>query len=90
MTPQPKLKLGDSKILSAWVHDTMESNVLLNHAWWPGVSEGDLIQITPNNPESKDTFLFVVSNEDSSAIPQRQVSVYRTISHLIHILTVVV
>ncbi|TFY55303.1 hypothetical protein EVG20_g9368, partial [Dentipellis fragilis] len=78
--PPPPLKYGDTKVLTLWTHDT-SPNVILNQAYWPGVAEGDLIKVTPANSEEQFGFLFVVgSNEDSSTIPQRQISAPKSVA----------
>lgn len=75
------LKIGDSTILSTWVHEKESSNVLLNRSYWPGVSEGELLRITYANAEEKrDGFLFLVPNEDSSAKAQLQVRQHDSIT----------
>ncbi|THH20912.1 hypothetical protein EW146_g569 [Bondarzewia mesenterica] len=72
--PSAPLKVGDSKVLSAWVHDTKESpHVRLNRTYWPGVAEGDLLKLTLGNAETKKGVLFIMSNEDNSTKPQMQV-----------------
>ncbi|TFY76930.1 hypothetical protein EWM64_g7082 [Hericium alpestre] len=79
--PQP-LIFGDSKVLSTWVHDlSVSPNVLLNQAYWPGITEGDLVKITPVNAEEDDGFLFVVPSEyDHSTKPQLQISVPKPVA----------
>jgi DEP domain-containing protein 5 len=49
--PALPLRTGDNKTLTTWVHDPRDSPaVLLNHAWWPGVQEGDLLQLCTSPP----------------------------------------
>lgn len=70
------LKVGESKVLNLWVHDTKDSpSILFNHSWWPGVAEGDLLRVTSVSSGVDSSFLFVVPKEDGSAKPQLQVSI---------------
>ena len=55
------IKIGDSKILDAWVHDTDESsNVVFNKAYWPGDAQGSVIRVTVVDEPEAEGFLFVV------------------------------
>lgn len=69
----PPLKVGDSRILTAWVNEPISTTVKLNHKHWPGVQEGDLICITSPMPEHGPGFLFVVPTEDINVKHQLQV-----------------
>ncbi|KAF7986603.1 hypothetical protein HWV62_26386 [Athelia sp. TMB] len=78
--PFPSLKIGDSKVLNSWVHETKESKaVIFNQAWWPGVEEGDMLRVTAST-EMKDEkqqddggFLFIVPKDEVCPKPQLQV-----------------
>jgi len=69
------LKVGDSRILHAWVHDVRESpNVIFNSTWWPGVQEGDCLKISSNDSEDFDSgFLFTIPRIEPCPKPQLQV-----------------
>lgn len=68
------LKHGESTVLTAWVHDPKDSpHVLLNHGAWPGVCEGDLLQLSQAEKEEQPGFLFVVPKEETGNKPQLQV-----------------
>ena len=78
--PLPSLKIGDSKVLNSWVHETKESKaVIFNQAWWPGVEEGDMLRVTAstgmNDEKQQDDggFLFIVPKEEVCPKPQLQV-----------------
>lgn len=61
------LKYGDTKTLTIWVHDPTQppgSNVILNHAHWPGVAEGDMLA------DELSGFLFRVQKDEASARQQ--------------------
>jgi hypothetical protein len=74
--PSSPLKIGDTKVLNLWVHDTKESgNVLFNQSWWPGVVEGDMLRVTSCNSDGGSGFLFVVPKDDSSLKSMLQVRV---------------
>lgn len=72
--PAPPLKVGDQRVLTAWVNEPATTSVKLNHRHWPGVAEGDLICIASPVPEHKPGFLFVVPAEDAAVRHQLQVS----------------
>ena len=82
VTPTP-LRFGDSKILTAWVHDPKESaSITLNPVWWPGVAEGDLLHVShQRREESKQGFLFLVPRDEGNIRHQLQVcySVFTTL-----------
>lgn len=60
----PPIKIGDSKILDAWVHDTNESsNVIFNRAYWPGDAQGSVVRVTVVDAPETAGFLFVVPFE---------------------------
>jgi hypothetical protein len=69
------LKLGDSKVLNAWVHDVKDSPaVIFNQSWWPGVAEGDLLKVLSSNADHPDSaFLFMVPKDEGCPKPQLQV-----------------
>jgi len=73
--PAVPLKVGDFKVLNSWVHDAKECTpVILNQLWWPGVAEGDLLQVKGCSSEDPNlAFLFVVPKEECCAKPQLQV-----------------
>lgn len=72
--PAPPLKIGDSRVLTAWVNEPVATTVKLNHRHWPGVAEGDLICIASQDPEHEPGFLFVAPAEDVGLKHQLQVS----------------
>ena len=65
--PALPLKLGDSKQLTTWVHDPKDSpTVILNQTWWPGVAEGDMLQLTAHaSASSSSGMLFIVPKEEA-------------------------
>lgn len=69
------LKIGDTRILNAWVHDVKDSpSVVFNHSWWPGVQEGDCLRVSSSNSENPEAaFLFTVPKEEVCSKPQLQV-----------------
>jgi hypothetical protein len=69
------LKVGDSKVLHAWVHDVRESPaVIFNYSWWPGVQEGDCLKVSSNDSEDTElAFLFTVPRIEPCPKPQLQV-----------------
>jgi hypothetical protein len=74
--PAPPLKYGDFKVLNSWVHDTKDIPVLFNQLWWPGVAEGDMLQVKGCTSEDPNfAFLFIVPKEDYCAKPQLQVRI---------------
>ena len=79
VTPTP-LRFGDSKILTAWVHDPKESSsITLNHVWWPGVAVGDLLHVLhQRREESKQGFLFSVPRDEGNI--RHQLQVYYSVS----------
>lgn len=82
------LKVGESKVLNLWVHDTKDSpSILFNHSWWPGVTEGDLLRVTSVSAGVDSSFLFVVPKEDGSAKPQLQVSICYSRVYIVHLKT---
>ena len=62
----PPLKQGDCKVLTTWVHDSKDSpNVVLNQSYWPGVTEGDIIQISPYpSGDITSGLLFIVPKDE--------------------------
>ena len=70
--PSVPLDYGASTVLNSWVHDVKESpNVTLNHAYWPGVREGDMLSVSAGEGRA---FLFVVPKDDGVSKPQLQAS----------------
>ncbi|TFY57828.1 hypothetical protein EVJ58_g6788 [Rhodofomes roseus] len=69
------LRFGDTKTLTIWVHDPSQPpgpNVILNHAHWPGVVEGDMLA------DETSGFLFSVQKDEASA--RQQLSIPRPIA----------
>ncbi|KAL0060638.1 vacuolar membrane-associated protein iml1 [Marasmius tenuissimus] len=76
--PSGPLVYGDSTVLNSWVHDVKESpNVILNHAYWPAVREGDMLSVSAGDGRA---FLFVVPKDDVVSKPQLQISVPKPIA----------
>ena len=76
IVPAIPIRTGDSKVLTLWVHDSKDSpSVVLNHFWWPGVQEGDLLQLCAQSPEqgSGHKALFQVPKHDETVKHQLQV-----------------
>jgi hypothetical protein len=47
---------------------------VFKHVWWPGVTEGDIVRVTPHNFEGGSSgFLFIVPKDDGGARSQLQV-----------------
>ena len=70
----PPLKVGDSKVLNAWVHDVKDSpQVVFNQSWWPGVSEGDVLRVCCDPEQPDASFLFIVPKDEGCPKPQLQV-----------------
>lgn len=70
------LKLGDTKVLNAWVHDQKDQpSVIFNQTWWPGVAEGDLLRVSSSAAQEPDeqSFLFLVPRDEGCSKPQLQV-----------------
>lgn len=68
VVPAIPLKNGDFKVLTAWVHDTKDSpSVTLNQTWWPGVAEGDTIELSVQPPEQgpSSSVLFRVQKDEA-------------------------
>ncbi|KAI0034036.1 hypothetical protein K488DRAFT_46416 [Vararia minispora EC-137] len=71
--PSVPLKIGDSKTFTAWVHDPKDSpTVLVNHAVWPGIAEGDLVRLSHGSADGDGALLFVVPKEEAGNKPQLQ------------------
>ena len=88
--PALPLKVGDTKVLTTWVHDPKDSTAItLNRSWWPGAAEGDMFRLTPHSSQNpspisaQDTpgMLFIASNEE---VQKHQLQV--SSSHLITVL----
>ncbi|KAL0572471.1 vacuolar membrane-associated protein iml1 [Marasmius crinis-equi] len=72
------LVYGSSTVLNSWVHDVKDSpNVILNHAYWPGVRERDLLSVSAGDGRA---FLFVVPKDGGVSKPQLQISVPKPIA----------
>lgn len=69
------LRFGDSKSLTAWVHDPKESSTItFNPIWWPGSVEGDLLYVSHQRwEESRQGFLFLVPKDEGNIKHQLQV-----------------
>ncbi|KZT69866.1 hypothetical protein DAEQUDRAFT_709659 [Daedalea quercina L-15889] len=69
------LRFGDTRTLKIWVHDPNQPpgpNVILNHAHWPGVAEGDMLA------DENSGFLFSVQKDEASA--RQQLSIPRPVA----------
>lgn len=72
-TPIP-LKMGDSILLTAWVHNPNDSpHVMFNRTYWPGVIEGDLLRISSDSADDASGFLFIVPRDEATLKYQLQV-----------------
>ncbi|KAF5323868.1 hypothetical protein D9611_008253 [Ephemerocybe angulata] len=81
--PPPPLIVGSSKVLNAWVHEIKDSpNVIINHAHWPGVVEGDLLRMT--TADEREGFLFFVPRDEGRRV-QLQISIPRPIADALDI-----
>jgi hypothetical protein len=69
--PAQPLQVGESTTLSIWVFDAPAAPVVLNPECWPGVAEGDMIEITTQAQNEHPGFLFIFQN-DASATRQMQ------------------
>ncbi|KII88192.1 hypothetical protein PLICRDRAFT_41333 [Plicaturopsis crispa FD-325 SS-3] len=80
--PVPPLQIGDVKGFNSWVHDAKDPpTVIFNQSWWPGVAEGDMLQITGGNSEDTSSgFLFVVPKDEGCPKPQLQISIAKPIA----------
>ncbi|PPQ63384.1 hypothetical protein CVT24_005649 [Panaeolus cyanescens] len=77
------LKIGDTKVLNAWVHDQKDQpSVIFNQTWWPGVAEGDLLRVSSSAAQDPDeqSFLFLVPKDEGCYKPQLQISVSRSVA----------
>ncbi len=76
------LKVGDSKILHAWVHDVRESpTVIFNCSWWPGVQEGDCFMVSSNDSGDMESgFLITLRKLEPCLKPQLQVQTTRLLN----------
>ncbi|EPS98964.1 hypothetical protein FOMPIDRAFT_1050964 [Fomitopsis schrenkii] len=75
LPPTTPLKYGDTKTLTIWVHDPTQPpglEVILNHAHWPGVAEGDMLA------DETSGFLFSVQKDEASA--RQQLSIPRPVA----------
>jgi len=72
------VQFGDSITLVAWVHtDGNPSTVLLNFAAWPGIGEGDLVELTCRGRKASDdvSFVFTVKDVEDARRPRQQISI---------------
>ena len=75
-SPTSPLRVGDSKLLNLWVHDTVHSSsVIFNQACWPGVAEGDLLRVKAADASEDSGFLFMVPKDEGCSKPQLQVCI---------------
>lgn len=65
--PAPPLRIGDSTTLSIWVLDSPPTPVALNHECWPGVIEGDMLEVTTQTQTEHPGFLFIVQSDAGSS-----------------------
>ncbi|KIJ44371.1 hypothetical protein M422DRAFT_252378, partial [Sphaerobolus stellatus SS14] len=85
LPPQP-LREGDSIALNIWVESSSgAAPVVLNHDCWPGVAEGDMIEVTSPGQKEHPGFLFIVqsdtsSNTTSSRQVQQQITIAKTVA----------
>jgi hypothetical protein len=70
--PHQPLQIGDTITLSIWVLDTPAVPVVLNHDYWPGVAEGDMVQVTTQAQGECPGFLFIVPNDAGMAKQTQQ------------------
>ena len=70
--PHQPLQIGDSTTLSTWVFDNPAVPVLLNFDYWPGVAEGDMLQVTTQTQGDRPGFLFIVQNDAGLAKQTQQ------------------
>ena len=64
--PAPPLEVGQSKTLNSWVHEPRElDTVILNHVWWPGVSEGDILRVVSAEQVNQDDMELKEESEDN-------------------------
>jgi len=75
--PQP-LEIGDSCTLTAWIHPEDDRTVRLNPDAWPGIKEGDLVEVTAASDSSASnelSFVFPANGFDETRkSPRLQVS----------------
>ncbi|KAF8582674.1 hypothetical protein K439DRAFT_1413077 [Ramaria rubella] len=80
VSSQP-LQVGDTTTLSTWVSDTPAVPVALNHECWPGVAEGDMIEVTTQTQGDRPGFLFIVRNDAGlTRQTQQQITIAKTIA----------
>ena len=73
--PALPLKLGDTKTLTTWVHDPKDSpSIILNQSWWPGVAEGDMLQLTAQPLANASPGMLFIVPKDEAQKHQLQVS----------------
>lgn len=77
-SPVTPAGIGASKTLTIWVHDPSNNpDVMFNHDVWPGISEGDMIEVSSDDPEESLSpakgFLFIVPKDEGGRPPQLQV-----------------
>ncbi|GJJ12397.1 hypothetical protein Clacol_006639 [Clathrus columnatus] len=71
-TPASPLRVGDTTTLSIWVSDAPVLPVILNHDCWPGVLEGDVIEVIIPSQSDRPGFLFTVQTETGVAKQSQQ------------------
>ena len=74
--PHQPLQVGDTTSLSTWVSDALAVPVVLNHDYWPGVAEGDMIEVTTLAQGDRPGFLFIVPNDAGLAKQTQQQQVF--------------
>ena len=87
--PHQPLQVGDTTALSTWVSDAPAVPVVLNHDYWPGVNEGDMIEVTTLAQGERPGFLFIVPNDAGLAkqTQQQQVFIQSVLSKLLWVLS---
>jgi hypothetical protein len=87
VTPITPLCVGDSQVLSLWVHDaaTQGNDVIFNSEYWPGAAEGDMIRVTAVPADGEELslreqigFLFIVQNHDNRTLNNQLQVRYRS------------
>jgi hypothetical protein len=84
--PQP-LEVGASCELTAWIHPEDDRTIRLNPDAWPGIQDGDLVEVTrPSNGESSNAtdsgFVFAASGfEETRKSSRLQVRINTLIAH---------
>jgi hypothetical protein len=81
--PHQPLQIGDTTTLSTWVSDNPALPVVLNHDYWPGVAEGDMIEVTTQTQGERPGFLFIVQNDAGVAKQTQQQVPFQFMSSLL-------